>query len=653
MNYTNITKILIALFAVVLCFGPVGLAGPVGTAFTYQGRLIDSNNAADGLYDFQFKLYDANIAGNKLGVDVNKPEADVIDGYFTVELDFGSSVFDGNAVWLQIGVRQGNFSDPNAYNILSPRQLVTPTPYAIKAKTFTVPADVSGSTSASNAVIKATNTGNGYGLYGYSPSNYGVYGYSGTVPGVYGYSGSAEGVYGVNGAWGNYGYLGGNSYGVYGYGYTGPGGYFASSGSYGLIVGSGNVGIGTPTPSEKFHVKGTGFIQGIFESTSSSGGIKLIANNAQAYELQSVNDGGFVIYDRTDSRYCMKIDTAGKTGIGTTEPKNRLDVEGAVAVGASYSGTQTAPANGMIIEGNVGIGIASPIYNLDIKGTTDGFVRVGRDVNTMAGIRWDETGAPSTQWIFPYFRGWQSDNLIVRDEAANKDVMAFQSGTGRVAIGGDFSTDCQVNLYTDSQRIGLFSRNVITAGDSYGVLSVAGGQTTGYSYGIYGNALSNIGINHGVHGKASADSSGLNVGVYGEAVNAGSGDAYAGYFTGKVYVSSDVSAYSFTDRTPYPKDLATAYEAVMSMERLPAGQYQENNKENQIDHSKLSSFIRSEDGNRDLSATVSCLNEVVKDLVKKVESQQRLIESQNNQIQQMTQILQTNRNLNSLSRQEQ
>lgn len=349
----------------------------------------------------------------------------------------------------------------------------------------------------------------------------------------------------------------------------------------------------------------------------------------------------------------MKIDTAGKTGIGTTEPKNRLDVEGAVAVGASYSGTQTAPANGMIIEGNVGIGIASPIYNLDIKGTTDGFVRVGRDVNTMAGIRWDETGAPSTQWIFPYFRGWQSDNLIVRDEAANKDVMAFQSGTGRVAIGGDFSTDCQVNLYTDSQRIGLFSRNVITAGDSYGVLSVAGGQTTGYSYGIYGNALSNIGINHGVHGKASADSSGLNVGVYGEAVNAGSGDAYAGYFTGKVYVSSDVSAYSFTDRTPYPKDLATAYEAVMSMERLPAGQYQENNKENQIDHSKLSSFIRSEDGNRDLSATVSCLNEVVKDLVKKVESQQRLIESQNNQIQQMTQILQTNRNLNSLSRQEQ
>ena len=337
MKCTKISKIMMTLFAVVLCFGPVGLADPLGTAFTYQGRLIDSNNAADGLYDFQFKLYDANIAGNKLGVDVNKPEADVIDGYFTVELDFGSSVFDGNAVWLQIGVRQGNFSDPNAYNILSPRQLVTPTPYAIKAKTFTVPADVSGSTSASNAVIKATNTGNGYGLYGYSPSNYGVYGYSGTVPGVYGYSGSAEGVYGVNGAWGNYGYLGGNSYGVYGYGYTGPGGYFASGGTYGLIVENGRVGIGITTPAEELHVKGSGYLQGIFESTNSSGGVKLVANNGQAYEMQAVNDGNFVIYDRTDGRYDMTIDTNGHTKLA-----GNLHVDGSIT--KSYTSGTRNPA---------------------------------------------------------------------------------------------------------------------------------------------------------------------------------------------------------------------------------------------------------------------------------------------------------------------
>jgi hypothetical protein len=132
MNHTRVTKILVVLFAVVLCFGTIGLASPIGTAFTYQGRLIDANNVADGLYDFQFKLFDANSDGNQEGADVNKPEVDVIDGYFTVELDFGS-VFDGNAVWLDIGVRPGELEDPNAYTTLSPRQEVTPTPYALYA----------------------------------------------------------------------------------------------------------------------------------------------------------------------------------------------------------------------------------------------------------------------------------------------------------------------------------------------------------------------------------------------------------------------------------------------------------------------------------------------------------------------------------------
>jgi len=134
MKHTKISKILTVLFAVVLCLGPVGLAGPLGTAFTYQGRLIDNNKTADGLYDFQFKLFDANSGGNKLGQDVNKPQVDVIDGYFTAELDFGG-VFDGNNRWLDIGIRPGELEDPCVYTLLTPRQKVTPTPYALYAKT--------------------------------------------------------------------------------------------------------------------------------------------------------------------------------------------------------------------------------------------------------------------------------------------------------------------------------------------------------------------------------------------------------------------------------------------------------------------------------------------------------------------------------------
>ena len=63
----------------------------------------------------------------------------------------------------------------------------------------------------------------------------------------------------------------------------------------------------------------------------------------------------------------------GRVGIGTTRPANKLDVEGAMAVGATYSGTSAGPTNGMIIEGNVGIGTANPQERLDVAGG----VRVG------------------------------------------------------------------------------------------------------------------------------------------------------------------------------------------------------------------------------------------------------------------------------------
>jgi hypothetical protein len=107
---------------------------PMGTAFTFQGRLLDDNAAADGLYDFQFKLFDSvdEAYGNQEGSDVNKPDVDVIDGYFTVELDFGSDVFTSEERWLEIGVRPGDSSD--AYEALRPRQQLTAVPYALRTR---------------------------------------------------------------------------------------------------------------------------------------------------------------------------------------------------------------------------------------------------------------------------------------------------------------------------------------------------------------------------------------------------------------------------------------------------------------------------------------------------------------------------------------
>jgi len=135
MNAKKSLIIMILALSLIICQAELSEAAPMKGGFTYQGRLIDGEDAADGLYDLQFKLFDVNTAGDQLGDDVNKPDVDIIDGYFTVELDFNdASAFDGSSRWLEIGVRPGELSDPNAYTTLGPRQEITAAPYALQTR---------------------------------------------------------------------------------------------------------------------------------------------------------------------------------------------------------------------------------------------------------------------------------------------------------------------------------------------------------------------------------------------------------------------------------------------------------------------------------------------------------------------------------------
>lgn len=131
MRTITISAILVLAFVWLIGFAK---ATPMGTAWTYQGRLMDANGPVDGLYDLQFKLFDDPCTGTQQGSTVDVNDVDVIDGYFTTELDFGSSVFDGNVRWLEILVRPGNSIDTGDYVTLSPRQEVTPTPYALQTR---------------------------------------------------------------------------------------------------------------------------------------------------------------------------------------------------------------------------------------------------------------------------------------------------------------------------------------------------------------------------------------------------------------------------------------------------------------------------------------------------------------------------------------
>ncbi|MBK9139080.1 MAG: hypothetical protein IPM17_10015 [Verrucomicrobia bacterium] len=103
-----------------------------GTAFQYQGRLTYQGTPAEGLYDFTFTVFDAVQGGNALGTGRQTNTVQVSGGVFNTTLDFGPNVFTGAGRWLELGVRTNG---PGPIQILSPRQELLPTPYAIHAAT--------------------------------------------------------------------------------------------------------------------------------------------------------------------------------------------------------------------------------------------------------------------------------------------------------------------------------------------------------------------------------------------------------------------------------------------------------------------------------------------------------------------------------------
>ena len=170
--------------------GEVVAQAMLGSAFTYQGRLTDGGAPANGVYDFQFKLYDAESEGSQVGGTRNAPDVTVTNGLFTVSLDFGPAPFNGRALWLEVGVRPG--SSDGDFTILAPRTALNAAPYALGLMPGT---DVVGS--VDNApMFSATNSGSGIavGLWGQSTNAAGVYGQSSTSIGV-----SGVGAIGVQG----------------------------------------------------------------------------------------------------------------------------------------------------------------------------------------------------------------------------------------------------------------------------------------------------------------------------------------------------------------------------------------------------------------------------------------------------------------------
>jgi len=100
--------------------------------FVVQGQLRDNGSVANGLYDFEFELWDAVTGGNQVGITLTVDDLDVVAGVFTSEIDFGA-VFNGNSFWVETRIRAGGST--GAFSPLPSRILIGSAPQAHHATT--------------------------------------------------------------------------------------------------------------------------------------------------------------------------------------------------------------------------------------------------------------------------------------------------------------------------------------------------------------------------------------------------------------------------------------------------------------------------------------------------------------------------------------
>ncbi|MDP2387344.1 MAG: tail fiber domain-containing protein [Bacteroidota bacterium] len=132
-----------------------------------------------------------------------------------------------------------------------------------------------------------------------------------------------------------------------------------------------NVGINTTTPPAKFTVLGTASNPSI-PNTTSTAVFRVGVGAFEGLDMGKMGSGSYAAWLQSGyngiAEALVLQPSGGNTGIGLTAPVNKLDVEGATVIGATYSGANVAPLNGLLVEGNVGIGCTAPSAKLTVVG---------------------------------------------------------------------------------------------------------------------------------------------------------------------------------------------------------------------------------------------------------------------------------------------
>ncbi|MCG8408046.1 MAG: hypothetical protein MI923_22840 [Phycisphaerales bacterium] len=164
MNMSYPIRIVLVLAALLIATTTASAQTPLSSHFTYQGKLNLDGGPFNGLVDIVFKLYDAESSGNQVAPAPGFGGLPVVDGVFTVDLNYSTDAFNGDARWLEIDVRDADAG--GVFTTLSPRQPITATPYALQTRGLFV--DVAGNVEADGTVTAPRFVGDGSGLSGVS-----------------------------------------------------------------------------------------------------------------------------------------------------------------------------------------------------------------------------------------------------------------------------------------------------------------------------------------------------------------------------------------------------------------------------------------------------------------------------------------------------
>jgi hypothetical protein len=173
------------------------------------------------------------------------------------------------------------------------------------------------------------------------------------------------------------------------------------------ILNNGNVGIGTTSPSRALDVSTTGSI--------AFGDNIGVANTRGLYWSSGADYSIYRTSEAWSSPNYAQLKLDWPTGIilrtaRGTYGKSFVGVDDRMSIGASYHTTKS-PTNGLIVQGNVGIGTTSPAAPLHVVGelrvtTTNGNSAAGNGVSMISNSNMRWTWAPGTDnWLRLYGSG--------------------------------------------------------------------------------------------------------------------------------------------------------------------------------------------------------------------------------------------------------